>query len=382
MDLRGCPVCSATFGPDWWMLSRYAAGDPIATHVCPGCTLAWTGRPWFRTDAGYRARVCSRDAGALLEGDDGRVGPGPTEHRRAIEQARLGDLERAVAAIAGHRRLRVLQIGLRDPSPLLALRRRHRVNAVAIEPWAPWAQTARSHDLDVHQRPLEGWRRRGTFDLIVEHDVLPHLCDPMEHLGAIAGRLAPAGVAVIEVPNLLQAVGSTDEVLTTGRPFWFTPRALTSACKRAGLLPFHLATDERLRVWCRRAAPIASTLPGPSACDVVDTVRGNDLRLQLKRALFRTGATPTAIQMAAAIHARCSHPGVRADLAIEIASACERGSDLESATRWLEASQRDRPDPEVVRTLVAIAQVRRSVEDVWAELPAANGPMPAMQLAS
>lgn len=382
MDPRSCPVCGTAFGSDWWLLGRHVAGgEPIATHVCPGCTLAWTGRPWFRVDAGYRARVCSRDAAVLVEGDDGRIAPGPAEHRQAVAAARTTDLERAFAAVHSHRRLRVLQVGARDPSWLTAARRGRRVNAMAVEPWAPWAQAARAVDIEVHQRPLEGWRRRGSFDLIVEHDVLPHLCEPMPHLQAIAARLAPQGVALIEVPNLLQATGAAaQDILTTGRPFWYTPRALVTACKRAGLAPFQLAADERLRVWCRPSAPLAVNASGPSAEDVVETVGGNDLRLHLKRALFRMGATPAAMQLAATIHGRCSRAPVRADLAIEIATACERSSDLDGAAYWLEVSLRDRADVDVARTLATLQAVRRRVQSMWIELPAANGPMASAPL--
>ncbi len=378
MDLSGCPVCSTPFGPDWWLLARHTmGGDPIATHVCPGCTLAWTGTATFRVDAGYRARVCSHDAAARVEADDGRVGFGTPTDRLAMDRARVGDLERAFASVGSHRRLRVVQVGARQTTWLRTAAQGRRVNLVALEPWGPWANAARAAELDVQQHPLEGWRRRGSFDLIVEHDVLPHLADPMAHLQAIWARLAPGGVALVEVPNLLCAAGSsTDEFLTNGRPYWFTPRALVTACKRAGLEPFHLVAEGRLRVLCRRADPLAVTVPGPTAEAVVEAVRGNDLRLHLKRALFATGATPAALRMAATIHARCSRAAVRADLAIEIATACERGSDLDGAATWLERSQLDRPDPEVARTLAQLDHVRQRVHSVWREVAAANGSMP------
>ncbi len=379
MDVRSCPVCSTTFGPDWSTLSRLAAGgEPVATHVCPECTLAWTGRPQFRVDTCYRSRVWSRDAGGLLESGDGRVTAGPPEHRADLAAARVSDLRRAFAAVRTRRRVRVLQVGLSAGPVVHEAGRGLRVNAMALEPWAPWANAARAHATEVHQQTLESWRRRGMFDVIVEHDLLPHLCEPLQHLRTIAGRLAPAGVALIEVPNLLRAAGLSDEeVLSTARPFWFTPRALVTACKRAGLTPFHLAADERLRVLCRVAPPLAMTVPGVLASEVVDVVRGNDTRLLLKRALFRTGATPSALQMAAIVHARCTRRAVRADLAIEIATACERTSNFEAAAHWLEVSMLDRPDPEVAQTLATLELLRRRVRSLWLDAPAANDPMPS-----
>jgi len=385
MDLRACPVCNTPFGSAWWLLARHASGtEPIATHVCPECTLAWTGRPTFRPDAGYRARVWSTDPSARVEDDDGQVRAGSIEHRHAMSLARIADLRRAFGAVRSRRRIRALQVGVRDGGLLQAARRGMRVNAVALEPWAPWANAARASDNDVHQSTLEDWRKRGAFDLIVEHDLLPHLCDPMAHLRAIAARLAPDGVALIDVPNLLRAVGtSSEDVLSTARPMWFTPRALVTACKRAGLAPFHLDADERVRIMCRPAAPLAVTVPGVSADDVVETVRGNDVRLALKRALFRAGATPVALHLASQIHARCSRPALRADLAIEIATACERSSDFDAAAHWLVVAQQDRFDPEVSTTLDTLERVRDRMRTVWTDIPSANeAAMQSMRLAS
>jgi hypothetical protein len=107
------------------------------------------------------------------------------------------------------------------------------------------------------------------------------------------------------------------------------------------------------------------TVPGVSAEDVVETVRGNDVRLALKRALFRAGATPVAVHLAATIHARCSRPALRADLAIEIASACERSSDFDAAAHWLMVAQHDRFDPEVSTTLDTLERVRDHVRTLW-----------------
>lgn len=383
MDVRACPVCAVPFDSSWPMLARIAGREPIASHVCPGCTLSWTGRPWFRDATGYRARVCTSDAAVLVEDDEGRIREATGDAHRRIVLSRATDVLRAIDDVQSHRRVRLLQVGSRDAEPVALAARQRRVNPMALEPWRPWAARARELGLDAHQNVLEQWKRRGSFDVIVEHDVLPHLCDPMAHLRAIAARLSPNGVALIEVPNLLAAAGQSEsEVMHTLRPFWFTPRALVTACKRAGLAAFRLTVDERVRVWCRRAEPQAVTIPGPPAQDVVATVHGNDLRLHLKRALLQTGATPRAIAMAAMIHRKCTIADTRADLAIEIATACERGSDLDAAAAWLLASLRDRDDAEVRITLANIDRIRDRVSAMWTSMPAANGPMMPASLAS
>jgi len=370
---RRCPACDTPASESSLLLSRIAMTEPVMTLLCPRCTLAQTGRAAFSSAAGYRARVCSRDPFESIEQDDGYLVAAGDVRREALRRARLDDLEHALAASGRRRRPRVLQIGARDEELVARTRDRLHAKVIALEPWLPWAQRARARGIACDASTLEAWRRRGSFDVIVEHDLLTHLADPCEHLRAIATRLAEGGVAVIEVPNLLAATGvSHEDVLSAARPWWFTPRALVALCKRAGLVPFFLAADERLRVLCRRAAPNAVVPPGPDAHEVAQIVWGNDLRLQLKRALASVGAAPQSLRAAAAIHARCSQANVRADLAIEIANACERCSDLDNAAHWLQLSLRDRADDEVQRTLDRLCEVRAKIAQIWTAEVAAN----------
>ena len=139
-------------------------------------------------------------------------------------------------------------------------------------------------------------------------------------------------------------------------------------------MPIFAVAQQRLVVLCRPAAVASQCVsPGPECDDIAQTVWGNDLRVELKRALATTGATPAAIAAAGRVHARCVHAPTRADLAIEIANACERDSDLDSAAHWLGASLRDRPDADVAATLRHIDEVRRRIA-ILLRTPAANGP--------
>jgi SAM-dependent methyltransferase len=360
MSAVPCPVCATPFEAEWLLLHRVAAAEPVATHLGPRCTVARTGRPAYDNDAGYRARVCSSDPTALVEGDDGTV----TRAAPVLRQ-RLDDLGQALAVIdleACRGRARVLHIGSGDGSVLAAARHRFRLHAVGLEPWRPWAQAARARGLDVHGNTLERWRGRRRFDIVVEHGLLAHLCDPVAHLRRIAARLQPGGVALLEVPNLLGSAGTANEVLSPQRPLTFTARALVTACKRAGLVPIFAVAQQRLVVLCRPAAVASHCVsPGPDAGDVAQSVWGNDLRLELKRALARSGATPSAITAASRVHARCTHTATRADLAIEIANACERDSALDAAAYWLSASLVDRRDPEVEAMLRHVDEVRQRI---------------------
>jgi SAM-dependent methyltransferase len=369
MSVVPCPVCAAPFEGEWLLLQRIAASEPIATHLCPRCTVARTGRPGYDADAGYRARVCAVDPTAFVEGDDGTL----TRKAPRLRQ-RLDDLGQALAAIdlgACRGRARVLHVGARDGAFLAAARHRFPLETVALEPWRPWADAARGRGIDVDASTLERWRGRERFDVVVEHGVVAHLCDPVAHLRAIAARLKPRGVALLEVPHLLASAGLAAEVLSAQRPFSFTLRALVTACKRAGLVPIFAVAQARLVVLCRAAAVASQCVsPGPEAAEVAQTVWGNDLRIHLKRALAQSGATPTAIDAAGRVHGRCSHAPTRADLAIEIANACERDANLDGAAGWLATSLVDRPDAEVQATLRHIDEIRRRIH------VAANGPYP------
>jgi hypothetical protein len=372
MSAAPCPVCAAPFAAEWLLLQRTAAREPVTTHVCPRCTLARTGRAAYDADAGYRARVCSADPTALVERDDGTV-----TRSDVVLRQRLDDLGQALAAIdldACRGRARVLHVGAADGTFLAAARHRFHLSTVGLEPWRPWAQAARGRGIEVHATTLERWRDRKKFDVVVEHGLLAHLCDPVAHLRRIAARLSPRGIAVLEVPNLLASAGLAGEVLSAQRPLNFTARALVTACKRAGLVPIFAVAQQRLVVLCRPAAVASECVsPGPAASDVAQAVWGNDLRLELKRALACSGATAAALRAAGQVHARCSHAPTRADLAIEIANACERDSDFDGAAWWLSASLVDRADPEVEAMLRNLDDVRQRIAMLLRE-PAANEP--------
>ncbi len=369
----------------WVLLSREAArGEIVPTRICPRCTLVRTGEPNHRADAGYRARICAPMVLGCEEDDDGMFAPPDPLGLARIDDGRTADFGRALSmATTGRRSPRVLHVGTRDGRWLALVKRRFDVNTMALESWRPWADAATGRGVKVHRACVETWRTRAQFDVIVEHDLLPLLTDPAAHLRHLVARLAPGGVLLLEVPNFLRAPGITSEyALALDRPNWFTPRALVALCRRAGLAVRTLVSDERLRVFCQAAPASACVPPGPSAEEVAEATWGNDLRVQLKRALAKVGATPASLAAAAEIHGRCSRPPVRADLALEIANACERTGDFATAAIWIAASLRDRPDPDVEQVLARLTAVRERIAEVWAATPAANDAGPSAVLAS
>jgi hypothetical protein len=201
---------------------------------------------------------------------------------------------------------------------------------------------------------------------VLDLDMLPHMPDPVAHLRAVADRMRERGVAMIAVPNLLGVTGDlADDVLRGDSPHMFTPRALATACRRAGLMPFVIAAGPELRMLCRRDTCSEAIVSGPDAMSVAHSAWGNDLRLSIKRALAEHGPTPRVLRTAADVHRQCPSPGARADIAIEIAVHCERCSDYEQAAAWLRRSLEDRTDAEVEATLAQLDHVLAHVRAAW-----------------
>lgn len=353
----------------------------MQTRICPRCTLACTGavtRP-SNDAAFYRARVyAGAPASMLVEDERGRiVAPTPADHRTRLRE-RMLLLRHAVAAAGVDGAPSILHVGSGE-GLLLAVARRvfGGADVQGLEPWQPWRSSARAREIPTDACTLETWATQRRFDLVVDVDVLPHLPDPVAHLRAVADRLLPGGVALVAVPNLLGVTGDlANDVLRGDSPRVFTPRALATACRRAGLMPFVVMGGPELRMLCRRAACSDAIVSGPDAMSVAHEAWGNDLRLSIKQALAEHGPTPRVLRTAAKVHARCPSPGARADIAIEIAVHCERCSDYEGAAAWLQRSLEDRADPEVEATLGQVRQVLASVRAAFC------GENEAMRLAS
>lgn len=365
-----CPVCCHPAGRDWERLGQSARyEEPIETWMCPRCTAAFTRDGALgSTRAQYRARAMFPQSAALLWEDEvGRIHPPSADQHRDLLRDRLLDVRFALAELRGRAQPRILEIGCRDGLLLsTAMRIFDGVQTEGIEPWGPWRSAARARNLSIDTAPIEERSDGSQFDVIVDVDVLPRLQDPIAHLRAVAAALTEGGVAIIGAPNLTGCRGElTTDVLRADTPSLFTPRALATACMAAGLKPFHISNGPEVRVLCGRGVPSTSIVAGPDVLRVAAALRGNDLRLSIKRALADKGPTPRLLVVAKSVHTRCPCPDTRADIAIEIAISAERCSDYETATAWLRTSLEDRADPEVEDTLaqlqVVIGQVKTLV---------------------
>jgi|GEM_PF-2751829 len=362
-----CSACGLPFDCESWItLAKSTGALDQHTYLCPRCSLG-------RTDVGareslleeYRTRMHRGHTSAALEEDHaGFPVTADARSQYGNRQRRLRDLEKVLHFI-DKQTPEILHVGCgqgeftRDVAATVSCK------VMGLEPVSLWNRQATDNGINTIAHPLEQWRLGDSprcFDVIVEHHLLEHLHDPRTHLRCVAARLAPGGIALIEVPNLLESHQTLEGEFL--RPFHenvFTPRGLATLCRKAGLEPFHALLGTDLRIVCRRSevGETRQVFPGPDSQSVAQAAWSNDLRISLKRGLATKGTTTQMLTLAKRVHSGCSWPAGRADIAIEVAVAFEKTEQLSEACSWLRRSLRDRNDPEVRLLLRKIESVHR-----------------------
>jgi 2-polyprenyl-3-methyl-5-hydroxy-6-metoxy-1,4-benzoquinol methylase len=110
-------------------------------------------------------------------------------------------------------------------------------NVLGIEPSEAYAAYARrTHGVEVL---CAGWREcqlpERSFDLIVCREVLEHLREPVDAIGAIAKWLKPGGAAYLAVPDMRANDKPYFERFHFAHVHGFTPETLAAAAARHGL---------------------------------------------------------------------------------------------------------------------------------------------------
>jgi len=220
-----CPLCSA---PRAVILSRRARdGSSLTTVLCEGCGL---GRVHPLPQPGelanfYRARY-RLEYKRTYE---------PKPHR-VLRNARL-----AVRRISLLRQLlasglRLLDVGC-GSGEFVYILRASGVVATGIEPNLGYAAYCREYlQLPVEPALLEDYSLPSRyFDVITLFHVLEHLADPVSVLFHLASALRPAGVLVVEVPNLSSRSTRPANRFHRAHLFHFTVPTLRLTARRAGL---------------------------------------------------------------------------------------------------------------------------------------------------
>lgn len=91
------------------------------------------------------------------------------------------------------------------------------------------------------------------YDCVTLFEVLEHVVEPLEILGALAARMRPQAVLLIEVPDcrgigVPRSFSEFDAIQPLEHINHFTPETLTAFCQRAGFVPAprvpaHVTTD-------------------------------------------------------------------------------------------------------------------------------------------
>jgi methionine biosynthesis protein MetW len=143
----------------------------------------------------------------------GRTASGPRETALRAVPGGYDGLVARDGLSASHRLLleavphgaRVLDVGCAGGYLAVALRSQRGASVLGVEPDRAAADAARRRGVEVVvgsvADPVVLASLRAPFDAIVCGDVLEHLADPWQALGALAALLRPGGVAVVSLPN-------------------------------------------------------------------------------------------------------------------------------------------------------------------------------------
>ena len=355
--------------------------------MCPRCSLGRTGQAASMNSAQseYLSRLDIRHFNCSgHETDDGNIIAPSTDQQRDVEHRRLYELSELLQIYqqdststnipsepshstifsddSGRSVPQLLQVGCRDGAFLAQLQQTCNVKTTGLEVSSLWVQLAKSKGINTIESTLEAAKIKEKFDIIVQYHVLEHLSNPRQHLKKVASCLKANGLLVLEVPNLARAVGHLEtDFLRVDHRHVFSRWSLTTLCSFAGLQVIDVLDGPDLRVICRLAQPQERRKvdAGPGAKIMATAAWANDLRLTVKRGLVHAGTSHEMLALAAQAHRGCTWAPGRADLAIEIAIACERTGNLEMAIKWLRSSLKDRQDSEIATILAKLEAVVR-----------------------
>jgi 2-polyprenyl-3-methyl-5-hydroxy-6-metoxy-1,4-benzoquinol methylase len=103
------------------------------------------------------------------------------------------------------------------------------------------------------------------FNLVVAWQVLEHTLNPVAFLSELRGRIAPGGLAAIQVPSLDQlaefrARDATSSLVCAVHNFYFTARTIATVIELAGLTMKELKEDDVMLTAICSPAPLATAI--------------------------------------------------------------------------------------------------------------------------
>jgi SAM-dependent methyltransferase len=239
-ESRHCPVCG---GLDRVVFSsRMQYELELRTVVCRHCSLVYTDPP-------PRKELYERFYVEAYADFYGRVSAStPNSNSTSVPQ-RIGWQLRQIESMRPLERSRLMEIGPGKGAFLWWARQRG-AEVMGLEPSREFAQNLRSAGLNVIEGKLGDptISRLGKFDIVAMFHVLEHFFEPVAALKNIRDLLAPDGLLVIEVPNILRPFRSLDRFfLRYVHLFQYSPATL---CLLLGNCQFSvLKIDEGIDDW-------------------------------------------------------------------------------------------------------------------------------------
>lgn len=251
-----CPLCGAPPAAHHPIGTRSRDGSPLHTVLCMQCALAFTNPMPTLAEVSEFYRDSYRTAYKRT------FRPRPRHVLRSARRAvpRLRRIE-ALGRTDG----RLLDVGS-GGGEFLYLMRRSGFDVRGIEPNTGYGEFSRdTYGLAVEVTTLEASpEASGPFDVITAHHVLEHLRDPVEALRKMTNWLAPGGLLVIEVPNLMATYHAPARRFHFAHLLHFRPETLAALGERVGLTVVDSLTVpmvEHVNIAFRRAGGTPSTVP-------------------------------------------------------------------------------------------------------------------------
>jgi SAM-dependent methyltransferase len=221
-DLPRCRLCQSVNTTQVLHSRDCFSGQAFDVHQCADCGVASTWPVPKSLDAFYPPHYR-------------RYGGVTTWLFKTLDGSHAAAVARSIAP-----RGRALEIGC-GPGWISEAIRRHGWSVVSTERVVDPATIAtKNRGLVLFVGDLDAVKPTSQFDLVILHQVLEHLLDPMTTLHRIAGLLKPGGKLLVSVPNFAswqaRLTGGHWQHLDVPRHLsHFTPTTLGRACNKAGL---------------------------------------------------------------------------------------------------------------------------------------------------
>lgn len=285
--LSACPVCD---GRDWaHVTDRGLDFEFESVQACRGCGTFFQSP---RRDATELAAYYAGEYSARYRGGE-RPDAAAVAYRDAIARYRFELLAGRGVLVPGST---LLEVGC-GAGNFLALCREHGMEVWGVEPSRGYAEAAAARGLRVTAGSLpQDHGGLDRYDLVALFHVLEHLPDPRGALREVRRLLAPGGALLLEIPELVRALGLgwTERYFHRPHLFDFPAAALQRLLRAAG---YRIELEDYCTAQRRRrhhllvvARPVAAAGAPAGSAELPDAARQTDRLVRRVRRRLRIAA--------------------------------------------------------------------------------------------